>query len=164
MESLDAHKTQKVALTLVRDFSSVQFSRSVMSDFVTPWTAAHQASLSITNSWRLLKLMPIESVMPSSHLILCRLLLLLPPIPPKRVAKFLCQLIFQANKITNIWSNNDKYTGSSAHYGQTGYKKMCLTPMAFAQEVWKNWKGLKCRDMIADTWMEMIKSYEEDSH
>ena len=50
--------------------------------FVTPWSAAHQASLSITNSWSLLKLMPIESVTPSSHLILCHPLLLLPPIPP----------------------------------------------------------------------------------
>ena len=47
-----------------------------------PRTAAHQASLSITNSWILLKPMSIESVMPSSHLILCRPLLLLPPIPP----------------------------------------------------------------------------------
>src|SRR5574337_1290414 len=48
--------------------------------FATPWTAAHQASLSITNSWSLLKLMSIESVMPSNHLILCRPLLLPPPI------------------------------------------------------------------------------------
>ena len=63
-------------------FSSVQFSCSVASDSVTPWTAAHQASLSITNSRSLLKLMPIELVMLSSHLILCRPLLLLPPIPP----------------------------------------------------------------------------------
>ena len=53
----------------------LQFSRSVMSDSATPWTAARQASLSITNSWSLLKLMSIESVMPSSHLILCRPLL-----------------------------------------------------------------------------------------
>ena len=50
--------------------------------FTTPWTAAHQASLSITNSQSSLKLMSIESVMPSSHLILCRPLLLLPPISP----------------------------------------------------------------------------------
>ena len=50
--------------------------------FATPWIAARQASLSITNSRSLLKLMPIESVMPSSHLILCCPLLLLPPIPP----------------------------------------------------------------------------------
>ena len=57
---------------------SVQFSHSVMTDSATPWTAAHQASLSITNSWSLLKLMSIESVMPSNHLILCHPLLLLP--------------------------------------------------------------------------------------
>ena len=49
---------------------------------VIPWTAACQASLSITSSWNLLKLMSIESVMPSSHLFLCHPLLLLPPIPP----------------------------------------------------------------------------------
>ena len=49
---------------------------------VTPWTAARQASLSITNSWSLLKLMSIESVMPSNHLILCHPLLLLPSIFP----------------------------------------------------------------------------------
>ena len=64
------------------DFSSVQFSRSVVSDSATPQTAACQASLSITNSQSSLKFMPIESVMPSRHLILCRPLLLLPPIPP----------------------------------------------------------------------------------
>ena len=62
-------------------FSSVQSLGSVRF-FVTPWIAASQASLSVTNSWSLLKLMSIESVMPSSHLILCRPLLLLPPIPP----------------------------------------------------------------------------------
>ena len=50
--------------------------------FASPWIAAHQASLSITNSRNSLKLTSIESVMPSSHLILCRPLLLLPPIPP----------------------------------------------------------------------------------
>ena len=61
--------------------SSVQ-SLSHVRLFVTPWIAACQASLSITNSWSSLKLTSIESVMPSSHLILCRPLLLLPPIPP----------------------------------------------------------------------------------
>ena len=50
--------------------------------FVTPWTAAHQASLSITNSWSLLKLMSIESMMLSNHLILCHPLLLPPSIFP----------------------------------------------------------------------------------
>ena len=62
-------------------FSSVQ-SLSHVWVFVTPWIAAHQASLSITNSWSSPKLMCIELVMLSSHLILCRPLLLLPPIPP----------------------------------------------------------------------------------
>ena len=62
-------------------FSSVQsFSRVLL--FATLWTAAHQASLSITNSQSLLKLMSITSVMPSNHLVLSRPLLLLPSIPP----------------------------------------------------------------------------------
>ena len=58
-------------------FSSFQ-SFSCVRLFVTPWTAAHQASLSITNSWNLLKLMSIKSVMLSNHLILCCPLLFLP--------------------------------------------------------------------------------------
>ena len=62
-------------------FSSVQ-SLSRVRLFVTPWITARQASLSITNCWSSLKLMSIESVMPSSHFILCGPLLLLPPIPP----------------------------------------------------------------------------------
>ena len=61
---------------------SVQFGHSVLSYSVTPWTAARQAFLSITNSRSLLKLMSFELVMPSNHLILCRPLLLLPSIPP----------------------------------------------------------------------------------
>ena len=61
--------------------SSVQLLSCVRL-FVTPWIAACQASLSITSSRSLLKLMPIESVMPSNHLILCHPLFLLPPIPP----------------------------------------------------------------------------------
>ena len=62
--------------------SSVQFSCSVVSDSVTPWTAACQASLSITNSWSLPKFMSIKSVMPTSHLILCHPLLFLPSMFP----------------------------------------------------------------------------------
>ena len=61
---------------------SVQFSRSVVSDSATLWTAAHQASLSITNSRSLLKLMSIELAIPSNHLILCHPLLLLSSIFP----------------------------------------------------------------------------------
>ena len=65
-------------------FSSVQFSCSVVSDSLH--ATARQASLSITNSRSSLKLMPIDLVIPSSHLILCRPLLLLPPIPPNIMA------------------------------------------------------------------------------
>ena len=64
-----------VQFCLVQSLSHVQL-------FATPWTTARQASLSITNSWSLLKLMSIESVMPSNHLILCHPLLLLPSIFP----------------------------------------------------------------------------------
>ena len=67
-------------LVLEGAISSVQFSRAW--PFVTPWIAARQASLSITNTRSSLRLMAIKSVMPSSHLILCRPLLLLPLIPP----------------------------------------------------------------------------------
>ena len=58
------------------------FNRSIMSNSATPWIAAHQAFLSITNSWNLLKLMSIELVMPSNHLILCHPFLLPPSIFP----------------------------------------------------------------------------------
>ena len=72
-------------------FSSVQ-SLSRVRLFATPWTEAHQASLSITNSQSLFKLMSIESVMPFNHLILCRPLLLLPSIFPS-IRVFLMNLI-----------------------------------------------------------------------
>ena len=73
--SLSLLNTPQRALS--KEFSSVESFRCVRL-FATSWTAACQASLSITSSWSLLKLMSIESVMPSSHLILCRPLLLLP--------------------------------------------------------------------------------------
>ena len=72
---LAVHGTLKSLLVVVQSLSHVQL-------FATPWTAACQASLSIANSQSLLKLMSIESVMPSSHLILCHPLLLLPSIFP----------------------------------------------------------------------------------
>ena len=69
------HFNRPSQFSSIPSFSHVWF-------FVTPWTAAHQAFLSITNSWSLLKLVSIESVMPSNHLILCCPLLLLPLIFP----------------------------------------------------------------------------------
>ena len=91
------------------------FGHLVMSDSVTPWTAARQASLSFTISWGLLKLMSTESVMPSNHLILCRSRLLLPSIFPSIK-------IFSSESVLHIrwpkyWSFNfsispsDKYSG-----------------------------------------------------
>ena len=83
------HKNKNIAIfymytgcvfSLVTYISSVQLLSHVRL-FATPWIAACQASLSITNSWSLFKLTSIESVMPSRHLILCHSLLLLPPIP-----------------------------------------------------------------------------------
>ena len=71
----------KMLSTFAKLFSSVR-SLSCVRLFATPWIAARQASLSITNSRSSLQLTSIESVMPSSHLILCHPLLLLPPIPP----------------------------------------------------------------------------------
>ena len=72
-----SHQGSPISIPL----SSVQ-SLSRVRLFATPRMAAHQASLSITSSWSSLRLTPIESVMPSSHLIVCHPLLLLPPIPP----------------------------------------------------------------------------------
>ena len=72
---------RQIILPTEPQFSSVQ-SLSCVQLFATPWTAARQASLSITNSQSLLKVMTIESVMPSNHLILCRPLFLLPSIFP----------------------------------------------------------------------------------
>ena len=78
---MGTHQRLHISLLLVFQFSSVQ-SLSRVGLSATPWIAARQVSLSITNSRSSLRLTSIESVMPSSHLILCRPLLLLPPIPP----------------------------------------------------------------------------------
>ena len=74
-------KKKKNTMNLPSIFRSDQLLSRVRL-FATPWIAAHQASLSITNSWSSLRLTSIESVMPSIHLILCHPLLLWPPIPP----------------------------------------------------------------------------------
>ena len=78
---LSSYSMPTYVLILYISVSSVQ-SLSCVQLFATPWTAAHQASLSITNPHSLLKLMSIESVMPSNYIILCHPLLLLPPIFP----------------------------------------------------------------------------------
>ena len=108
-------------------FSSVQ-SLSRVWLFETPWIAARQASLSITNSQNLLKLMSIESVMPSSHLILCRPLLLLPPIPPSiRVFSNESALCMRWPK---YWSFNFSISPSNEHPGLISFRVawVLLTP------------------------------------
>ena len=81
---LTAFSGSTTVFILTSCFEATQFSSVAQScpTLCNPWTAAHQASLSITNSWSLLKLMSIELVMPSNHLILCHPLFLLPSIFP----------------------------------------------------------------------------------
>ena len=86
-------------------FSSVQ-SFSHVRLFAMPWTAACQASLSITNSWSLLKLMSFEWVMPSNHLILCLPLLLLPSIFPY------IRVFSNESVLLNRWANNWSFSFS----------------------------------------------------
>ena len=99
-------------------FSSVQ-SLSLVQLFATPWIAACQASRSITNSQSLSRLMSIRSVMPSSHLILCCPLLLLPPIPPSIK-------VFSNDSTLRIWwpkywSFSFSISPSNEHPGWTGW-------------------------------------------
>ena len=108
--------------------SSVQ-SLSRVRIFATPWIAARQASLSITSSRSLLKLMPIESVMPSSHLILCHPLLLLPPIPPRiRVFSNESNLRIRWPK---YWSFSLSTSPSNEHPGLSCFRMDWLDLLAF---------------------------------
>ena len=108
-------------------FSSVQFSRSVWL-FATPWIAARQASLSITNSWSLLKLRSIELVMPSSHLILCRPLLLLPPIPPS-IRVFSSESALRIRR-PKYWSFSFNISPSNEYSGLIFFRMDCLDLLA----------------------------------
>ena len=108
-------------------FSSIQ-SLSPVQLFVTSWTAARQASLSITNSWSLLKLMSIESVMPSNHLILCRPLLVLPSIFPSiRVFSNESVLLIRWPK---YWSFSFNISSSNEHPGLISFRMDWLDLLA----------------------------------
>ena len=105
--------------TYIVQFSSVE-SLSRVWLFATPWITARQASLSVTNSRSLLKLIPIESVMPSSHLFLCRPLLLLPPIPPSiRVFSNEPALLMRWPK---YWSFSFSISPSNEHPGLISFR------------------------------------------
>ena len=108
-------------------FCSVQ-SLSRVRLFATSWIAARQASLSITNSRSLLKLMSIESVMPSNHLILCRPLLLLPPVPPSiRVFSNESTLLMRWPK---NWSFSFNISPSNEHPGLISFRMDWLDLLA----------------------------------
>ena len=114
-------------LKYIVQFSSVQ-SLSRVRLFATPWIAARQASLSITNSRSSLRLMSIKSVMPSSHLILCRPLLLLPPIPPSiRVFSNESTLCMRWPK---YWSFSFSISPSNKHPGLISFRMDWLDLLA----------------------------------
>ena len=118
-----------MGVSLVVQFSSVSVqSLSRVRLFATPWIAARQASLSIINSWSSPKLMYIESVMPSSHLILCHPLLLLPAIPPSiRVFSNDTTLCMRWPK---YWSFSLSISPSSEHPGQVSFRMDWLDLLA----------------------------------
>ena len=99
-----------------------------MADFVTLWTAAHQASLSTTNSRSLLKLTSIESVMPSNHLILCFPLLLLPSIFPS-IRVFSNESVLRI-RCPKYWSFSFNITPSNEHLGLISFRMDWLDLLA----------------------------------
>ena len=113
--------------TFQSTFSSLQ-SLSHVQLFVTPWTAACQPSLSFTNSWSLLKLMLIESVMPFSHLILCRPLLLVPSIFPS-IKVFSNESVLHI-RWPNYWSFSFSISPSNEYSGQISFRMDLLDLLA----------------------------------
>ena len=111
----------------LNQFSSVQ-SLSHVQLFATPWIAARQASLSITNSRSLLKLMSIELVTPSSHLILCRPLLLLPPIPPS--IRVFSNESTSRMRWPKYWSFSFSFSPSNEHPGLISFRMDWLDLLA----------------------------------
>ena len=110
---------KRCSISLPIQFRSVQLLSHVWP-FATPWIAAHQASLSITNSRNSLKLMSIESVMPSNHLILCRPLLLPPSVFPSiRVFPNESVLRFRWPK---YWSFSFSISASNEHSGLISFR------------------------------------------
>ena len=108
-------------------FGSVQ-SLSCVGLLATPWITALQASLPITNSWSLLKLMSIESVMPSSHLILCHPLLFLPPIPPS--IKVFSNESTLCMRWPKYWSFSFSISPSNEHPGLISFRMDWLDLLA----------------------------------
>ena len=123
----DPPQQVRIVTSVKAMFSSVQ-SLSLVWLFVTPWIAARQASLSITNSRSLLKLMSIESVMPSSHLILCRPLLL-PPIPPS-IRVF--PNVSSSHQVAKVLEFQRQHQSSSEHPGHVSGCESCFIVSLFS--------------------------------
>ena len=103
-------------------------SNSVGSLFVTPWTKTHQASLSITNSWSLLKIMSIKLVMLSNHFILCHPLLLLPSISPS-IRVFSKESVLHS-RWPKYWSFSFSIRPSDEYSGLIPFRIDCLDLLA----------------------------------
>ena len=114
-------------------FSSAQSLKHVWL-FVTPWIAAHQASLSIPNSRSPPKLISIESVMSSSHLILCHPLLLLPPIPPS-IRAFSNESTLRM-RWPKYWSFNFSISPSNEHPGLISFRMDWLDLLVVQRSLW----------------------------
>ena len=143
--------------------------------FMTPWTAAHQTSLSFTISWSLPKFMPIESVMPSNHLILCRALLLLPSIFPSiRVFSNELALCITWPK---YWSFSFSTSPSNEYSGLISFKIDRFELLAF-QETQKSYPTTQFKSInssalsllygptltsIRDYWKDHIFDYIQDT-
>ena len=126
--TLQLHCSRMIAVSSGQSLSHVWL-------FATPWTAAHQASLSVTNSQSLLKLMSIQSVMPSRHLILCRPLILLPPIPPSI-------RVFSNESVLHIrwpkyWSFSLSISPSNEHSGLIPFRTNWLDLLAVKRTIAK---------------------------
>ena len=117
----------KLCFKVLVRFSSVQ-SLSHVWLFATPWIAAHQATLSITNSRSSLRLTPIESVMPSSHLMFCHSLLLLAPIPP-RIRSFSNESTLRM-RWPKFWSFSFSIIPSKEHPGLISFRMDWLDLLA----------------------------------
>ena len=139
-----------------KGISSVQLLSRVRL-FATPWIAARQASPSITNPWSSLKLMSIESVMPSNHLILCHPLLLLPPIPPSiRVFSNESTLRMRWPK---YWSFSFSLSPSNEHPGLISFRMDWLDLLA-VQGTLKSLLHHHSLDLQKSQLFQMLMSHE----
>ena len=152
MTKIKLREVKWLAKSYTSQFSSV----AQLCLFETPWIAARQASLSITNSQSSLKFMSIESMMPSSHLILCRPLLLLAPIPPSiRVFSNESTLHMRWPKYWSLEDNGELWMKRSDMGIKEGIApKMCLT--------WSIWENQGARRILeTKNWYSWTMGYEE---